>query len=250
MNAILVKLTCLTNLHVGNGDVNYNIVDNEVEKDPVTNLPTINASGVKGALRNHFKGNDNVTNWFGSDPKEIEERKPGKIKILSANLLARPYRATSGNSPFQMIAFQESIDRYKTLCDAFGIAEDITDKGTSTVCVEGYKLNGSCYKILGDSFCVVNANEESAAKLRKVELPVIARNYLENGISQNLWYEEVVPHESIFYFIAAAEDSDKEVFNSFREEINKSKVIQFGANASIGYGLCKVEIKGEVSGNE
>ena len=46
----------MTNMHVGNGDVNYNIIDNEVEKDPVTGYPTINASGVKGALREFFNG--------------------------------------------------------------------------------------------------------------------------------------------------------------------------------------------------
>ena len=56
MAAIIVNLECMTNMHVGNGDVNYNIIDNEVEKDPVTGYPTINASGVKGALREFFNG--------------------------------------------------------------------------------------------------------------------------------------------------------------------------------------------------
>ena len=30
MAAIIVNLECMTNMHVGNGDVNYNIIDNEV----------------------------------------------------------------------------------------------------------------------------------------------------------------------------------------------------------------------------
>jgi len=54
MNVHVYKYTCLTNLHVGSGDINYNIVDNEVERDPVTGLPMIHASGVKGALREYF----------------------------------------------------------------------------------------------------------------------------------------------------------------------------------------------------
>ena len=53
MTANIYLLECLTNLHVGSGEVNYNIVDNEVERDVVTNYPTINSSGVKGALRAH-----------------------------------------------------------------------------------------------------------------------------------------------------------------------------------------------------
>ena len=54
MKAKIFVIECLTNLHVGNGDVNFNIIDNEVERDDVTGLPTINSSGFKGALRAFF----------------------------------------------------------------------------------------------------------------------------------------------------------------------------------------------------
>ena len=43
MKAYMIQLQCMTNMHVGNGDVNYNIIDNEVERDPVTGYPTINS---------------------------------------------------------------------------------------------------------------------------------------------------------------------------------------------------------------
>jgi CRISPR-associated protein Cmr4 len=36
-----------TNLHVGSGDINFGIVDNEVQRDTITNLPVINASSLK-----------------------------------------------------------------------------------------------------------------------------------------------------------------------------------------------------------
>lgn len=68
-------------------------------------------------------------------------------------------------------------------------------------------------------------------------MPVLARNQLENGKSKNLWYEEIVPHNSIFYFFALADS--KELLDDFANVI-KDKVIQFGNNASIGYGLCRV----------
>ena len=47
----IVKMKCLTNMHVGDGEENYSIIDKMVERDPVTKYPTVNASGVKGALR-------------------------------------------------------------------------------------------------------------------------------------------------------------------------------------------------------
>ena len=61
------KMECLTNLHVGSGENNYNIVDKEVEKDPVLQVPTIHASGVKGALREHLEaqGCGKVDEIFG-----------------------------------------------------------------------------------------------------------------------------------------------------------------------------------------
>ena len=54
MSFFAYKIDCITNLHVGSGDLNYNIVDNEVERDAVTGYPVIHASGLKGALREHF----------------------------------------------------------------------------------------------------------------------------------------------------------------------------------------------------
>ena len=68
-------------------------------------------------------------------------------------------------------------------------------------------------------------------------LPVIARNYLENGESKNLWYEELVPHESVFWFMVIGEEKDVETFHKAVD----GKVVQFGGNASLGCGLCRVK---------
>ena len=88
----------MTNMHVGNGDVNYNIIDNEVEKDPVTGYPTVNASGVKGALREFFNGDSElrqyVSTLFGAD--KAGDTTPGQLKVLCADMIARAARASSG----------------------------------------------------------------------------------------------------------------------------------------------------------
>lgn len=65
-----------------------------------------------------------------------------------------------------------------------------------------------------------------------LDLPVIARNKLSNGISENLWYEEVIPRETRFYFSVKGEEMDLINFNS---KVNK-QLIQVGANATVGYG--------------
>ena len=69
MNSKNYVVKCITNLHMGSGDVNFNFVDNEVERDPVSNAPSMYASGVKGALRSHFEAymtEERVEDIFGS----------------------------------------------------------------------------------------------------------------------------------------------------------------------------------------
>lgn len=74
---------------------------------------------------------------------------------------------------------------------------------------------------------------------KEIDLPIVARNQLEDGLSNNLWYEEIVPHESIFYFAIMCPDNCKN-FEKFDEEL-RSDIVRFGGGASIGYGYCKIE---------
>ena len=67
-------------------------------------------------------------------------------------------------------------------------------------------------------------------------LPVIARNNLENGESKNLWYEEVVPHHSLFYTIILKQEGQ----SIFDYDFNNN-VVQIGAGATIGYGYTRFE---------
>ena len=59
MKTELYKITTLSNLHVGSGDINFDVIDNQVQRDSITNLPNINSSSLKGAFREHFSGDGN-----------------------------------------------------------------------------------------------------------------------------------------------------------------------------------------------
>lgn len=242
MAAIIVKLECITNMHVGNGDVNYNIIDNEVERDLVTGYPTINASGVKGALREYFeknkskdktdnKSNDLIMSIFGG------ENSQGQVKILGADMVAIPGRATGGDVPFYLISTKQSYERTEELGDLF-VGKKIIEESNEPIKieVEGIKPY-SVIKFAGKEIYEIQEEEFKA-----ISLPVLARNVLNNGISKNLWYEEVVPHESIFVFPAISEDEN--LLDMFASTID-GKIVQFGGNASIGYGLCKVSVIGK-----
>jgi CRISPR-associated protein Cmr4 len=240
-------MECLTNMHVGSGDVNYNIIDNEVERDPVTGLPTINSSGVKGALRNHFKLSavDNIEQFFGnehSNEKNQNNSTPGNCKFLNANLLLRPMRVSKGNRPYVLVTTKEILEQFKEHTSNFGITNSFFELNEDKLIiekkemVEGYNvrfLQGVNSSFIDSQIAVMEHKD-----YKSVDLPVIARNHLENGISQNLWYEEIVPHKSVFYFTVLSTDGNIDNYID-------GEMIQFGGNASIGYGLTKITKIGE-----
>lgn len=241
MAAAIVELRCITNLHVGNGDVNYNIIDNEVERDPITNYPTINSSGVKGSLRQYFTdqqfGQDHIRDIFGNEASE-KKIYPGQVKILAANMIAMPGRASAGSEAYYLMTTETMIRHYQEAYDTFlGAKADLKKEGAADAC-DGVEIEGEkpaeVYSWHNNKLYVMK--EET---FRGLSLPVMARNKLDDGKSTNLWYEEIVPHESGFYFAVISDKED--LLEKFIEEIDR-KVIQFGANATIGYGLCKVNV--------
>jgi CRISPR-associated protein Cmr4 len=69
-----------------------------------------------------------------------------------------------------------------------------------------------------------------------LNLPVIARNALDDGESVNLWYEQIIPREARFFaaIIWDKEENEKQVNAVFEKH-----PIQLGANASVGQGFTK-----------
>lgn len=212
MKARILKIECITDLHVGNGDANFNIVDKEVEKDLV-GYPTINSSGVKGALREYFnqiKENENFINdVFGTGDAQ------GQIKFLSADLVSIPARKEDGSATYEMVHTQMICDRVKKIFETFGLNESdpVHLFSSKSLLIDDYKS--------------------------RVVLPIIARNHLENGKSVNLFYEERVPRDTIFMLPLVSEN--EKLLNDFVKMLDK-KIVQIGGNASIGCGLCKITI--------
>ena len=267
----LLKIKPITNLHVGSGDSNFGVVDNLVQRDAITDIPIINSSSFKGAIRDYFDRKNYLTNCvfesifgFEKDKKDSCKKFPdfGLVKFFEARLLFLPLR--SNVLPFFHTTSIENIKMFDEFAKSFGFdlglnidelnrfenknvnffadayIEDVFSKRVS---------ENSVIKRLKEIFKIKNIailkNEEFNYYVKN--LPVIARNKLDNGKSVNLWYEEVVPRESIFYSAIGKyknlDESDKKSFENaykkFEEEIFKN-LIQIGANESIGYGVCEI----------
>lgn len=245
-------------MHVGSSETNYNVIDNEVEKDVIFDIPTINASGVKGALRYFIESEkklspEEIKDIFGGKENDISK---GNYKFLSANLMARPLRVSKGTKAYINTT---SIDIVENQLQLFGkldivigkdFNEDLNNEelpnnfdGKSFAVawdlsqveeIEGKevvtKKSKVLEKLIGDNWALTTHDE-----FKYYSLPVLARNVLKEGESKNLWYEEVVPHQSIFYFIIITPDKENKL-----DYILENNVIQFGGNASIGQGYTSI----------
>lgn len=251
MSAKLYRLTCLTNLHMGSGEVNYSVIDLEVERDPVLGEPTMNASGVKGALRDFCKtkageaGKDDVFAVFGSEGSGDQQ---GSCHFFSGDLLARPVRVSEGSKAYALATTPDLVGHVLGKLHAFGLrtsfrVEDLPPLPEDAVVspadhqeIEGKTVQqGDCpalTELLGTDNWVLM----SAKQLEGIELPVMAHNVLENGISKNLWYEQVVPHESVFLLLVNTPEGDTRLDRFLGQEA----VVQFGAGATTGNGFTKM----------
>ncbi len=269
----LYKIETLTNLHVGSGDTNIDIVDNQVQKDPIEQLPNINSSSLKGAFREHFEnlGNSKILiNYiFGPENSNENNNQTGAYSFFEAHFLTRPVR--SNNKPYFNATSPEIIKSLLNTIKEFDIDFDenlkkslkeltklnpqkeepiIFENITNTILedfeakFQNFNKIDTLKEFLGENLALFNYEDFKA-----LELPVIARNKLDNGKSENLWYEEIVPKKSTFFFVIGKpqiEQIDKndyeEKIKGFENRFNKDGgQIQIGANKSIGYGFCNIK---------
>lgn len=229
MKAKFFTIEVLSSLHVGNGEINYGLIDNLIQRDPITELPNINSSSLKGALREYFKyieetnKKDNsswsVVSIFGSDPKDKKHRKQGSVRFFEAELVAIPVR--NDEKPYIMVTSEQTLK---------GLEERI----------QRFELDvpNNLKELIGNPIV-----EKEYRKFKELcsdeELPVISRNNLESGQSANLWYEQVLPKHSVLVFAIMGEENDT-AFKDFCSELNGA-MVQIGANATIGYGICIIK---------
>ncbi len=267
MKTELYIISTLSNLHVGSGDINFGVVDNQVQRDEVSNLPIIHSSGLKGAFREHFEeigDSAKMVNYIFGSQSTAEKTQAGAYSFFEAQLLSRPIRSNtkayfSATSPsviddflntienFNIAFDQELKDELKKLSTLNPtkplIFEDISNTILEDSEAEYKELDVSkLEELLGKDIALFSDKD-----FKLLDLPVIARNKLENGLSQNLWYEEVVPKKSKFFFVIGKptniEESDyKEKIKGFDNRFeNEGEIVQFGGNKSIGYGFCRVK---------
>lgn len=252
-----------TSLHVGSGDANFGIIDKEIQRDAITKYPTIHSSSLKGALREYCTHKHNpadgerfISYIFG------DEENSGKVRFIDAHLLSVPMR--SDTEPYYHCFSPKSIEQLLDFANIFSVElenrealsklakydkKDILVKeGRPIIEDEQAKADNSfdlsALEALVDGSVALVPNSIYDELLKN--LPVIARNQLENGESKNLFYEEVLPRKSKFFTVISEptylnkddETRLENAFDRFSNYLTDKDTIHIGANASIGYGVC------------
>jgi len=254
-NTVLFTIRCISNLHVGSGQSDDTAIDKIVQRDPISKFPCIHASSLKGAIREYLTNtldakdfletkdtleakNRLLVTWFGSEKNEKENLKQGVLRFTDAQILLFPARGIE--APYYLTTSQNIIKHFNNANEDYEIPFELKLTNLNkTATAEGVQADlHTCNLFLNKE--IVTMNHERTKAIVADNLPVIARNCLENGESVNLWYEEFVPRETIFYFYVVNFNMDEPDNNilllDFIDKLNGKK-LYIGANNTVGQGF-------------
>ena len=267
---LLYTFYTLTPLHAGSGD-SQGVVDLPIQREKHTQFPTVFSSSLKGSLRYLFENDDGLKSFvpeiFG---KEGTESSTGNVVFTDAKVLLFPVRSSEGvfkwvTCPFALKRFVEDIKFIGGMSVGITTEPNVDDdnaigfkKYDVPIVLEDFVLTASdkssdasltntresLSKLLPAASAQAAVNDrllivsDSVFKeLVKVGTQVIARNELkENKISNNLWYEEVIPPDGLFYTVMRPRTKGNQSIDDLDTGLTK-KVVQIGGNETIGYGF-------------
>jgi CRISPR-associated protein Cmr4 len=290
----------LTSAHPGTGQA-VGVVDLPVQREVHTELPMIQASGIKGAWRHDAemkRGSDDalLLAAFGPPTGRASDF-AGSLSFTDARIVAFPVRSAVGllawvTSPFcwnRMVRDATTVSAVQVppapqidVGNAV-VAENcpcvLQDSTDSQLILEAYTFSAKkdvvvdqCSQWLADQVAAVPeqvksdfynrlifVDDDSFRDLTKHGADIVARITLGSAGTTsseggNLWYEELIPPETIFYSLVFASDSradnagqgnggnfSADQIFSVIKDTDKS-VLQIGGEASIGRGFFYVSI--------
>lgn len=218
-----------TNLHVGSeSTVNFSVIDKAIQRDVTTNLPCINSSSLKGAIKEYMSecANMDISNLkdiFGSVKSDSADIKKGSVLFFDASLLFIPKQCGEGKT-YELVYSDKVLEDFSkkvnNLVEGNSISKETLLSQVRSIMGQDNVARNSVDRDTFTAYCDDDA------------LPIISRNCLENGESVNLWYEQVLPSLSVLATIIVTKEKEQ------MDALN-GKIVQIGANATIGYGYCK-----------
>lgn len=261
-NGLVFLVYTLSPLHAGIGQ-SIGKVDLPIEREKHTTYPCVYATGLKGALKKYCDKNNglDIKLFFGdeSDPAGM-----GGAIFTDLKILLFPVR--SSKDCFKWVTCNHVLERFKrdltivsydssglsnlSLTNAAPILDGSFDpQNQNHVILEDfvftYQNIDASQKFLHGSWDVLKDNvytiENGLFKyFVNHATQIIARNKLkENKTSDNLWYEETLPADTVLYSFIKPSVANQANLSDLKTVLD-NKICQIGGNETVGYGICKL----------
>ncbi len=271
MKTLLYGLLAETSVHPGAGQ-SSGFVDLPVAREAATDYPVIVGSSVKGALlgmgRDRGISSSELRLLFGSaEIVDGGDGGAGTLLVSDARLLLLPVRSLT--SHFMWVTCPHLIERYMRDCKrtdldakAFDLSSVNGDDAESPKYIgpevgelfleeRQFSRIGSLPDKLAETLIPLIRHDETKKRLKKqlvvvsdqsfswfarYGLSVNARNVLhkEKKTSENLWYEETLLPDSLFYLLLAERSGGS--LDKLQAQFNEKPYLQIGGNETIGQG--------------
>jgi CRISPR-associated protein Cmr4 len=216
-----------------------------------------------------------MTEIFGSDCTANKAGKPtetqqGDSIFFTAHLMALPVRTNKVS--YLLTTCPELIGFYEHLKELLGInSEDPLYEKVKALVTDNTSNQGVCFDnsysgteldIVGTSLHlntdmgilsalqsllnvknvrIALVSDQTMAELcSDLYLPVITRNAIDDGESQNLWYEQILPRFTRLYFVNIWKSENQQKFVENTIVGNNKCALQVGGNASVSYGFTSI----------
>lgn len=270
MKNLIMGILAETCLHPGSGQT-AGAIDLPVAREKTTNYPVIPGSSLKGALRDFAEQLCVDADRLFGQPDSA-----GIIAVTDARLLLLPVRSL--NTHFMWVTCPYLIERYRRDCELAAISIPLPElpaielkEGQAVAGKRSYNhlyLEELSFEIIPTDLSALvtafsplikhesvrNRLEDSLVVVSDDEfnyfashcLPVNARNKLEKNTktSENLWYEETVPADTLFYalLITRPGEQQSQAIETVTELFERRPYLQVGGNETVGQGWCAISL--------
>ncbi|MAD38633.1 MAG: type III-B CRISPR module RAMP protein Cmr4 [Tistrella sp.] len=263
MSDVMFGLLAETFLHPGSGQSD-GAIDLKVAREAVTGYPYIPGSAVKGALRAAMCDGGEQKTRVDAAFGQVDGA--GSVLVSDARLLLLPVRSLT--RAYLWLTCPLILERLRRDLERAGLqAGDVptlkVDHGKALTDIAGRifledrlfeadisKLPPAIPEVIGrliaddgargrlsDQLCIIA--DDDFRWFAENALPVQARNVLDTATkaSNNLWYEESLPPDTLLYMTLTARGSaDGDGRTVVADFIEGQKFLQFGGNETVGQG--------------
>lgn len=271
MESAVIGLFAETSIHPGTESTG-GLIDLPVAREAATGYPVIPGTSLKGSLRN--KAGSNLDKKALEDVFGVQDR-AGGIAVTDARLLLLPVRSLI--SHYAWVTSPYLVERFARDKELAGGKDEISldyPEGFQAFASEGGELyleeltlqkvprpdiigkltdainpliyHESVKNRLNKQLVIVN--DTVMAYFTTYCLSVQARNKLNENtkISENLWYEETLPADSLFYFLLLQRPEVNGSISAVIDILTDNPYVQVGGNETVGQGWCAASMyKGE-----